>query len=135
MLVSEYYGELEIIGDFGPRCRCWYWSTITYVQWLRRHCPGALRGVHCPHCFLPFHLYLRRLHLQEHHDLTVIGYGDIFPGRSEVSLPFGLQRLTFVAYYAQSTEKVSLPPGPQSSAVNNYSDQSTEKMGLPIDLQ
>ena len=81
------------------------------------------------------HLYLRRLHLQEHHDLTVIGYGDIFPGRSEVSLPFGLQRLTFVAYYAQSTEKVSLPPGPQSSAFNAYFDQSTEKVSLPFGFQ
>ena len=58
-----------------------------------------------------------------------------FSGRSEVNLPFGLQRLTFVAYYAQSTEKVSLPLGPQSSAFNAYFDQSTEKVSLPFFFQ
>ena len=58
-----------------------------------RHCNYALRGVHYG-ILLIFYLYLRRLQFQEHHDISVTGYGDILLERFEESpsLPAGLPR-------------------------------------------
>ena len=58
-----------------------------------RHCNYALRGVHYG-ILLIFYLYLRRLQFQEHHDISVTGYGDILLEHFEESpsLPAGLPR-------------------------------------------
>ena len=31
MIVSDYYGELVVTGDFGPRWKCWYISAVFFL--------------------------------------------------------------------------------------------------------
>eukprot|EP00931_Biecheleriopsis_adriatica_P018491 TRINITY_DN12948_c0_g1_i14.p1 TRINITY_DN12948_c0_g1~~TRINITY_DN12948_c0_g1_i14.p1 ORF type:complete len:112 (-),score=25.87 TRINITY_DN12948_c0_g1_i14:29-364(-) len=53
----------------------------------------------------------------------------------KVSLPAGLQSLTFGARFNQRMEKVSLPAGLQSLTFGADFNQSKEKVSLPVDCR